>query len=67
LNKQRTRTFFCLLRDARQAGITAPVLGHVGDGNFRMVLMIDPENAREVQRAKEVNHRLVSRAIVRHL
>jgi hypothetical protein len=39
----------------------------VGDGNFRMVLMIDPENAREVQRAKEVNHRLVSRAIVRHL
>tara|TARA_R110000850_G_scaffold277144_3_gene424071 strand:+ start:35884 stop:37293 length:1410 start_codon:yes stop_codon:yes gene_type:complete len=50
-------------RDARQADITAPVLGHVGDGNFHMVLMINPENADEVQRAEEVNHRLVSRAI----
>ena len=50
-------------RDARQAGITAPVLGHVGDGNFHMVLMIDPENAGEVGRAEQVNHRLVSRAI----
>jgi D-lactate dehydrogenase (cytochrome) len=50
-------------RDAKQAGITAPVLGHVGDGNFHMVLIIDPDNADEVQRAEEVNHRLVSRAI----
>lgn len=50
-------------RDAQQAGITAPVLGHVGDGNFHMVLIIDPDDADEVQRAEQVNHRLVSRAI----
>lgn len=49
--------------DAREARITAPVLGHVGDGNFHMVLLIDPENADEVRRAGYVNRRLVERAI----
>jgi len=49
--------------DARQAGITAPVLGHVGDGNFHMVLLIDPDDAEQVRRAEEVNRRLVERAI----
>jgi len=49
--------------DARQAGITAPILGHVGDGNFHMVLLIDPDDAEQVQRAEDVNRRLVERAI----
>lgn len=50
-------------QDARQAGITAPVLGHVGDGNFHMVLLIDPGDAEAVRRAEGVNRRLVERAI----
>ncbi len=49
--------------DAKAAGITAPVLGHVGDGNFHMVLLIDPDNPEEVTRAEGVNRRLVERAI----
>lgn len=49
--------------DARQAGITAPVLGHVGDGNFHMVLLIDPDDEDQVRRAEDVNRRLVERAI----
>ena len=49
--------------DARKAGITAPVLGHVGDGNFHMVLMIDPDDPGEVARAEGVSRRLVERAI----
>lgn len=48
---------------ARQAGITAPVLGHVGDGNYHMVLLIDPDNPDEVARAEAVNRNLVERAI----
>ena len=49
--------------DAATAGITAPVLGHVGDGNFHMVLLIDPDDAAEVARAEGVAHRLVERAL----
>lgn len=49
--------------DARENGITAPVLGHVGDGNFHMVLLIDPDDADEVARAEGVSRRLVERAI----
>lgn len=49
--------------EARNAGITAPVLGHVGDGNFHMSMMIDPDSAEEVRRAEKVNRRLVRRAI----
>lgn len=49
--------------DAANAGITAPILGHLGDGNFHMVLLIDPENAEQVQRAEDVNRRVVERAI----
>src|SRR5690606_35271971 len=49
--------------DAAEAGITAPELGHVGDGNFHMVLLIDPDDPAEVERAEGVNRRLVERAI----
>lgn len=49
--------------DAEAQGITAPILGHVGDGNFHMVLLVDPDNADEVQRAEGVNTRLIERAI----
>ncbi len=49
--------------DARNSGFIAPILGHVGDGNFHMVLLIDPENNDEVARAKDVSDRLVERAL----
>ena len=49
--------------DAKENGIAAPVLGHVGDGNFHMVLLIDPDDADEIRRAEGVSRRLVERAI----
>ena len=49
--------------DAHEAGIVAPVLGHVGDGNFHMVLLIDPDDREEVVRAEAVSARLVQRAL----
>lgn len=33
----------------RAAGIFAPVVGHVGDGNFHMLMVIDTNNRYEVQ------------------
>ncbi len=39
------------------------VLGHVGDGNFHVLMMIDPHNDAEREQAEALNHRLVQRAI----
>lgn len=38
---------------ARELGLMAPVVGHVGDGNFHSLLLIDMENADEVSKADE--------------
>ena len=47
----------------RASGIVAPILGHVGDGNFHVVLVVDPADAEEVARATELNERLIHRAL----
>lgn len=50
-------------RDLKDAKVVAPMVGHVGDGNFHLVLLVDPEDADEIARAKAVNARLVRRAL----
>ncbi len=47
--------------DANQ--LVAPIVGHVGDGNFHLVLLVDHEDADEVERARAVHERMVHRAI----
>ncbi len=49
--------------DIQAAGILAPIFGHVGDGNFHCLLLVDPGNASEVRAAEELSHRLMRRAI----
>lgn len=39
------------------------IVGHVGDGNFHVQMLIDPNSDDEWQKSEEVNHRLVHRAI----
>ncbi len=39
------------------------IVGHVGDGNFHVQMLIDPESETEWQMSEEINHRLVHRAI----
>jgi len=50
-------------RDIEQSRIMAPIVGHVGDGNFHLTLLIDMDDADEVKRAKALNERLVERAL----
>jgi D-lactate dehydrogenase (cytochrome) len=50
-------------RDAKDSRLMAPVVGHVGDGNFHMLLLIDHNDADEVERAKAFLERLVDRAL----
>ncbi|MGO4712846.1 FAD-linked oxidase C-terminal domain-containing protein [Bradyrhizobium sp. 2TAF24] len=49
--------------DVEASGLVGPIVGHVGDGNFHMLILIDPDNADEVARAKGVHSRMVARAI----
>jgi D-lactate dehydrogenase (cytochrome) len=49
--------------DIKRFGLIAPIVGHVGDGNFHVTLIADKNNADEMRRANEFNERLVMRAL----
>ena len=49
--------------DIAESRLVAPIVGHVGDGNFHLTLLIDMNDADEVKRAKALNQRLVERAL----
>lgn len=49
--------------DIEASGLLATILGHVGDGNFHVAMLIDPANADELRRAESLNERLVERAL----
>src|SRR5206468_3768912 len=40
-----------------------PLLGHIGDGNFHLMLLVDPAKPEETEIAKQFNKRLVERAL----
>jgi D-lactate dehydrogenase (cytochrome) len=50
-------------RDIAESNFIAPIVGHVGDGNFHLTLLIDMADAEEVKRAKAFNERLIERAL----
>ena len=37
-----------------ESGMIAPIVGHVGDGNYHLLILIDPENTDEIARAKQL-------------
>ena len=49
--------------EANAAGIPYFMVGHVGDGNFHMGYLIDPDNAQERATAEQLNAQLVARAL----
>ena len=48
--------------DVDRSGVVAPIVGHVGDGNFHVLVLFDPSVAAEVEAAHALNARLVARA-----
>ncbi|MFD2206324.1 FAD-binding oxidoreductase [Kiloniella antarctica] len=56
----------CILETRRlidASGLIAPMVGHVGDGNFHVLFIVDPENEEEMDQAAEVNATMVEMAI----
>jgi len=49
--------------DLKRCSVLAPIVGHVGDGNFHLSFLFDPANPKEVAEISEINDRLVHRAI----
>jgi len=49
--------------DVERSGLIAPIVGHVGDGNFHLVVLFDPDNAEERERAEGLARRVALRAI----
>jgi D-lactate dehydrogenase (cytochrome) len=50
-------------QDAAASRFIAPIVGHVGDGNFHLLLMIDLDDGDEIKRAEALLERLVDRAL----
>ena len=50
-------------KDIGKSSLPIPLFGHVGDGNFHCVILVDPGNARELEEAKAFNSRVVRRAL----
>ena len=50
-------------RDIAESRLLAPIVGHVGDGNFHLTLLVDMDDADEVARAQALSQRLVERAL----
>src|SRR3974390_2643247 len=48
--------------DIARTGVLAPIVGHIGDGNFHLSVMVDLSDPDEVKRAKDLNERLGGRA-----
>ncbi|BBK38983.1 lactate dehydrogenase [Allostella sp. ATCC 35155] len=56
----------CILetkKDVVESRLLAPIVGHVGDGNFHLAFIIDPNDPDEIARAQALNDRMVHRAL----
>jgi D-lactate dehydrogenase (cytochrome) len=49
--------------DIKTSGLIAPIVGHVGDGNFHLSLLLDMDDEGEVKTAKAFLERLTDRAL----
>ncbi|MEW5881975.1 MAG: FAD-linked oxidase C-terminal domain-containing protein, partial [Pseudomonadota bacterium] len=51
------------IADLATSFLPAPILGHVGDGNFHCAILANPDDPREVDEAERLNRRIVARAL----
>ncbi len=56
----------CILetrKDIDETGLLSPIVGHVGDGNFHTVMLVDTDNEDEMKTAIAFNERLLERSL----
>ena len=50
-------------KDLEKASFPSTIVGHVGDGNFHVLMLLDPDSDAEWAESEQLNHRLVRSAI----
>lgn len=50
-------------RDIEESGLTAPIVGHVGDGNFHAAILVRPEDEEALARAWALDRKIVARGL----
>jgi D-lactate dehydrogenase (cytochrome) len=56
----------CILEtqeDLKASKIEAPLVGHAGDGNFHLIIMLNPDDPQEFAAVTKISERLVERAL----
>lgn len=56
----------CILQtkeDIARASVPVTLVGHVGDGNFHLIILVDPDEPPEIEEGKSINERLIMRAL----
>jgi len=49
--------------DMKHSFLLAPLVGHVGDGNFHLFILVNPNDPEDIAEAKRIDSRLIKRAI----
>ena len=52
-----------LKEEIKKFGIKAPMVGHVGDGNFHVAIMYDPEKKESYKVIREFSDKLIEKAL----
>ena len=52
------------IADIARAGLLAPIVGHVGDGNFHAIFVVDAESATEMTAVRACLDRMAERALL---
>jgi D-lactate dehydrogenase (cytochrome) len=50
-------------KDLDASPLTGTLVGHVGDGNFHILYLVDPDSPEEMSEVRRLNERLVLRAL----
>ena len=50
-------------QDILESGLTAPIVGHVGDGNFHALILVPPDDPAALERAWALDRKIVARAL----
>jgi D-lactate dehydrogenase (cytochrome) len=56
----------CILEtqeDLKTSNVEAPLVGHAGDGNFHLIIMLNPDDPQELEKITRLSERLVERAL----
>jgi len=50
-------------KDAEASGLQSTIVGHVGDGNFHLLIVFDPSKSDQVEAAKQLSEKVVMKAL----